>query len=63
MGGGVKEVPKHRRAPDGHIWQCPHCGKRAEERYGIVGRRDRGYDESCALNAVPTPGNMGGSNA
>lgn len=23
-------IPENRRAPEGHAWQCVHCGKRAQ---------------------------------
>lgn len=51
----MNDIPAHRRAPEGYVWQCLHCDKRAEERYGIIGWSDRGYDVSCALNSVPVP--------
>ena len=51
----LAEMPEHRRAPEGHIWQCRACGKQAEDSYGIVGSHSRGWDESCALNAVAVP--------
>lgn len=37
-------------APDGAVWVCCACGKRAANRYtgGISG----GWDESCMLSAV-----------
>ena len=47
------EIPEDRRAPDGHIWQCRCCGKIAEDRFGLLGERSRGWDESCMLNAIP----------
>jgi hypothetical protein len=47
------EIPENRRAPDGMIWECRACAKKAEDRYGIIGWHSYGYDESCALNAVP----------
>mgnify|MGYP006894118267 CR=1 FL=1 len=48
-------IPKDRRAPDGHIWQCRACGKQAEDRYGMTGWHSHGWDESCVLNAVAVP--------
>lgn len=48
-------IPENRRAPEGMIWQCRACGKEAEDLYGMVGWRTRGWDESCMLNAVPVP--------
>jgi len=50
-----EEIPEKRRAPEGMIWQCRACGKQAEDQYGIIGWRSRGWDESCALNAVAVP--------
>lgn len=42
-----------RYAKPGFIWQCQACGKTSEtDAYGIEGRHDRGWDESCALNCV-----------
>jgi len=40
-----------RIAPDGFIWVCRYCGKKAEDRYGLDGWHDYGWDESCMLNA------------
>lgn len=37
-------------APDGMVWRCRKCGKRSLDRYGEQAL-DRGYDESCMLNA------------
>lgn len=50
-------------APEPRVWVCGACGKRARSRYGFdaAGKStalDRGWDESCMLNAVlcePTP--------
>lgn len=44
-------------APDGQLWVCEACGKRARSRYGFdaLGRRtslDYGWDASCMLNAI-----------
>lgn len=44
-------------APEGTVWVCGACGKRARSRYGFdEGRRstalDAGWDESCMLNAI-----------
>lgn len=41
-----------RFAPNGTIWVCGACGKTASDRYGIEGEHSRGWDESCALNAI-----------
>lgn len=42
-----------RFAPAGAIWVCSACGKTSEhDSYGIDGKHDHGWDESCALNAV-----------
>ena len=49
------EIPEKRRAPEGMIWRCAACGKEAEDLYGMIGARSRGWDESCMLNAVPVP--------
>ena len=48
-------MDEKRKAPDGMEWQCQACGKRAEEKYGLIGWSDSGYDESCMLNSVPVP--------
>lgn len=40
----------NRFAPPGKVWLCLACGKRAHDYVGDVGPRDRGWDESCALN-------------
>lgn len=44
-------------APEGQVWVCGACGKRARSRYGFDAQHqstaiDRGWDESCMLNAV-----------
>jgi hypothetical protein len=49
------EIPEKRRAPEGMIWRCAACGKEAEDLYGMIGARTRGWDESCMLNAFPVP--------
>ncbi len=49
------EIPEDRRPPEGHIWQCRYCRKRSQDRYGIIGWHDRGWDESGALSAVALP--------
>lgn len=41
-----------RFAPHGTIWVCQACGKTHSDLYGIIGKGDRGWDESCALNAM-----------
>lgn len=41
-----------RFAPDGAIWVCAACGKTHKDQYGMDGAGSRGWDESCALNAV-----------
>lgn len=38
-------------APEGQVFVCGACGKRSRDRYGFRSV-DRGYDESCMLNAV-----------
>lgn len=38
-------------AGDGEIFVCTACGKRSKDRYGDQAI-DRGWDESCMLNAV-----------
>lgn len=40
-----------RFAPDGKIWACRACGKRAKDRQGVEGQNDQGWDESCMLNS------------
>lgn len=37
------------KAPDGAVWVCAACGKRASDRF--EGGISRGWDESCMLNA------------
>lgn len=44
-----------RKAPDGMVWQCPMCGKKAEDRYGEIGNNAYWWDESCAMHAVLVP--------
>lgn len=44
--------PNDRIAPAGAVWVCGACGKTASDRYGIEGKYDYGWDESCMLNAV-----------
>ena len=45
-----------RFAAPGFIWQCCACGKTSDhDAYGIEGRYDRGWDESCMLNCVQVP--------
>ncbi len=45
-----------RFAEPGFVWQCQACGKISEtDAYGIEGKHDRGWDESCALNCVQVP--------
>lgn len=54
-------------APHGKVWRCQMCGRKSRTKYGFVddgtprggdfmpdGTRvaDRGWDESCMLNAV-----------
>jgi hypothetical protein len=48
-------IPEDRRAPDGMIWCCAACGKQAEDRFGIIGERTRGWDASCMMQAVAVP--------
>ncbi len=44
------------KAPEGKIWMCGACGKKAFWLYGFDPNDkdccDSGYDESCMLNAV-----------
>jgi len=40
--------PQPNIAPPGRIWVCGACGKTTLDKYG----GDRGWDESCMLNAV-----------
>ena len=44
-----------RTAKEGHLFVCCACGKISETRYGIDGKRSRGWDESCMLNAREFP--------
>ena len=41
----------NRFAPKGKTWVCSACGKTAHDRFGKVNAM-RGWDESCAINAV-----------
>lgn len=41
-----------RLAPEGAVWVCGACGKTHTDRYGIEGKGARGWDASCALNAI-----------
>ena len=50
-----KPIDPWRVPPPGHVWQCRACGKRAEDRYGMIGWHDYDWDESCMLNAVAVP--------
>ncbi len=45
-------MTKDRIAPAGATWVCAACGKTHSDQYGIEGEGSRGWDESCALNAV-----------
>ena len=56
-------IPDNRRPPEGHIWRCQACGKTAEDRYGIIGKKSRGWDESCAMNSAAVPLPPEGDNA
>lgn len=44
--------PDLRNAPEGAIWVCGACGKTAQDRYGLEGQHDRGWDESCMLHSI-----------
>jgi hypothetical protein len=44
------EAMKDATAPDGTVWVCGACGKRASNRY--TGGISHGWDESCMLHAV-----------
>ena len=50
-GGEDVKIVK-RIAKPGTVWACAACGKRHRDRYGIQGKGNPGWDESCALNAV-----------
>lgn len=43
-------------APDDQVWVCRACGKTSRTQYGFDANNqdcsDRGWDESCMLNAV-----------
>ena len=44
-------------APEGQVWICGACGKKSRTMYGFDAENkstaiDRGWDESCMLNAV-----------
>jgi hypothetical protein len=42
----------NRRAHEGYVFKCRHCGKKARDMYGVeLPRISYGYDESCALNS------------
>lgn len=53
-----REIPEARRAPEGQVWECQMCGKRAEDKYGLIGEHSSGYDESCMLNSVLIEGTV-----
>jgi hypothetical protein len=38
-------------APEGQVYQCQACGKLSRDLYGEQAL-NRGWDESCMLNAV-----------
>jgi len=40
------------RAPEGQIFVCHACGKTSPTLYDIDGAADRGWDESCMMNAI-----------
>ncbi len=37
-------------APYDCLFVCLACGKTSEDKYGMEGRHDSGWDESCMLN-------------
>ena len=39
-------------APEGQVWLCEKSGRISKDRYGITNRKDNGWDEECAVNAV-----------
>lgn len=44
-------------APEGQVWVCALCGRRAKSRWGFDAENnsttlDHGYDSSCMLHAV-----------
>lgn len=41
---------ERQRAPDGYVWVCSACGKRARDAYGNDGPRE--WDVSCYLNSL-----------
>lgn len=51
MRGDAEDVGDNKVAPEGQVWVCGACGKRSRDRYGYQ-PIDRGWDESCFLNAV-----------
>lgn len=42
---------ENKRAPEGQMWLCTACGRKSKDRYGDEAL-ERGWDESCMLNAV-----------
>jgi len=40
------------QAPKHLIWVCPHCGKTSQNRNRGEGPGSKGWDASCAINAV-----------
>lgn len=46
-------IPEDRRPENGKHWICCACGKRAADRYGMIGPRSAWWDESCMLNSAP----------
>ena len=50
---------RNRKAPDGYVWACVHCGKTSEWAYGFDDKGSNaaaktmpGWDSSCASNAA-----------
>jgi len=53
----VKPMKGTDLAPEGQVWICYACGKKSRTKYGfdVTGQRaaiNRGWDESCMMNAV-----------
>lgn len=53
----MEQEPGKDLAPDGQVWVCAHCGRRARSRWGFDHQGestviDHGYDSSCSLHAV-----------
>lgn len=49
----IDNAPNALIAPEGYMWVCQACGKKAKHQYGnhVEGYKTSfGYDESCVMN-------------